>query len=384
MLSLPEIYPKPVAFYQHPCFEGQKCEAMAPDADISRLHFFDADEHFTARIVSQFKLTKFRHMGRLHGEYLLLHKNLVALDRHGTPIKINTDALDDWAMSSLFGEIEMFCAEPIFPIYRRSLIEKWEEAPIAHNPVVLGGTHADHNYYHFSICTLPLVRHFPDSGSTCIGLPATCLERPFQQQLIQMTFGHRMVLPMADGVRVSDPTLIYEPVRSSGIEWLRKRTGLRAHRGNRLIYITRRSSQTGRVGGCIEETEDFTAFLRRHHFEIVDFGEGHVPVIDQVAMLDGARVVLSAHGANLTNLAYMAEDVSVVEVMPYYWTYFSHMQVACAAGLQHFGVVCHHVNENQNMVAKVETLEQALQAALEATPAYHEAGKFFPKMMELT
>jgi hypothetical protein len=375
---LPEIYPKPIAFYQHPDFEGESCVRMAPDTDVSRLRLFDADADFTARILLQLRLTKFRHSGRLRGEYLLQNKCLMALDRHGAPIKLNTDAQDDWAMTSLFGELELHCAQPLFRLHRDALLRGWHSAPLHKNVVVLAGTHADHNYYHFSICMLPQVRHFPDTPNTCIGLPAQYLERRFQLDLIQKTFGQRLVMPLADGARVQDPVLIYEPVTQAGIEWLRKRTGLRARRGNRLIHIARRSSQTGRVGGCIEETPAFLAFLQHHGFETLDFGEGGVGVAEQVAMLSGARIILSAHGANLTNLAYVAEGVSVIELMPYFWTYFSHMQVSCAAGLHHFSVVCHDITDGQNMVANVETLEAALTAALVSSPATEITGKFFP------
>jgi hypothetical protein len=375
---LPEIYPKPIAFYQHPDYEGESCVKMAPDTDFSRVRLFDADADFTARILLQLRLTKFRHCGRLRGEYLLQNKCLMALDRHGAPIKLNTEATDDWAMSSLFSELELYCAQPLFRLHRDALLRGWQNAPLHKDLVVLAGTHADHNYYHFSICMLPQLRHFPDSTSTCIGLPVQYLERRFQIDLVQMTLGHRRVMPLTDGARVQDPTLIYEPVTQAGIHWLRNRTGLRAERGNRLIHITRRSSQTGRVGGCIEETPEFLAFLTRHGFESVDFGEGDVSVSDQVARLAGARVILSAHGANLTNIAYVAEGVSVIEVMPYFWTYFSHMQVSCAAGLNHHAVICHDVTEGQNMVAKVGTLESALEAALASTPPLEITGKFFP------
>jgi capsular polysaccharide biosynthesis protein len=366
---LPEIYPKPIAFYQHPAFEGESCTRLSPDTDLSRIRLFDADEAFTARILSQLRLTKFRHQGRLRGEYRLQNKCLLALDRHGAPIKLNTDGQDDWAMTTLYSEIELHCAQSQFRLHRDSLLRDWASAPVFTDAVVLGGTHADHNYYHFSICLLPQIRHFENRAETCIALPSTCLERRFQLDLVRMTFGHRMVLPLPDGARVVDPQLIYEPVRAEGVRWLRELTGLRAGRGNRLIHIARRSSQTGRVGGCIEETPEFAAFLRNHGFETVDFGEGGLLIAQQVAMLEGARVILSAHGANLTNLAYVAEGVSVVEVMPYYWTYFSHMQVAAAVGLNHFGVVVHEVNDRQNMVARVAALEEALGAALAATPA---------------
>jgi hypothetical protein len=382
---LPEIYPKPVAFYQHPNFEGDRCEILAPDTDLSRIHLYDADEDFASRILSQLKLSKFRHVGRLRGEYLLQHRCLLALDRHGTPIKLNTDALDDWAMSSLFCELEIYCAQTAFPLYRKQLLRGWGDTAVAKDLVVLGGTHADHNYYHFSICMLPHIRHFADVPGTCVGLPSQCLERRFQFDLLHLTFGHRTILPLPDGVRVVDPMLIYEPVTVQGIQWLRKRTGLRAHRGNRLIYVERRSSQTGRVGGCIEETDSFQEFIRKNGFERVDFGVGDTPLVDQVAMLDGARVILSAHGANLTNITYVAEGVSVIEVMPYYWTYFSHMQIASAVGLNYFGIVSHLVNEDQNCTLRMDVLEQAFQAALDAAPPVAMAhGKIFPAMVGVT
>jgi hypothetical protein len=366
---LPEIYPKPVAFYQHPCFEGERCAELAPDTDVSQLRFFDADAAFEARILSQFQLTKFRHAGRLRGTYLLQNRCLLALDAQGAPIKMNTDALDDWAMMSLFSELETHCAQPLWRLHRDALLHGWDNTPVHRDVVVLGGTHADHNYYHFSVCLLPQIRHFADRAATCIGLPSQCLERRFQRDLVGLTFGHRLVLPLLDGVRVEDPLLVYEPVTAEAVRWLRKRTGLRADRGGRLIYIARRSSQSGRVGGCIEETPAFLAFLQARRFEMVDFGEGGVCVPEQVAMLDGARVVLSAHGANLTNIAYLAEGASVVEVLPYYWTYFSHMQISCAAGLHHFAVVCREVNAGQNMVPDVDSLDEAICAALQVTAA---------------
>lgn len=377
-MSLPQIYPKPIAFYQHPAFEGEACQLVPPDTDLSQCRLFNAGPAFVARIFQQLQLTKTRHVGRLRGEYMLQQRCLLALDRNGAPIKLNTDAGDDWAMSSLFSELETFCAQPVFPLYRDKLLETWENAPVASNLVVLGGTHADHNYYHFSVCMLPQIRHFADSPATCIGLPEKCVERRFQLDLIQFTFGHRTVTPLPDGVRVIDPMLIYEPITVDGIRWLRKRTGLRAPRGNRLIHITRRSSQTGRVGGCIEDTPDFQDFLARHGFENIDFGIGDITLPDQVAMLDGARVIFSAHGANLTNIAYVEQGVSVIEVLPYYWSYFSHMQIAAAVGLPYHGVICHEVNEQQNMEVNVLALEQALAAALAATPATNADGNFFP------
>ncbi len=373
----PEIYPKPIAFYISPDFAGSRADILAPDTDFSAITLIGADAARQSRILGQLKLAKFRRFGRLYGEFMLLNKCLLALDPAGTPIMLNCDPNDDWAMTSLFGELEAHCTHPMFKLHRNALLAHWHEAPVLENLVVLGGSHADHNYYHFSVCLLPLVRHFPDSPDTLIGLPAPCLQRLFQLDLVRRTFGRRSIVPIPDGARVRDPVLIYEPVRAAAIRWLGQATGLRAGRGSRLIHIARRSSQTGRVGGCLEETPAFLEFLRAHGFETIDFGVGNLAIADQLALLAGARVVLSAHGANLTNIAYLEPGASVIEVLPYYWTYFSHMQVAAAVGLRYFGVVCHEVNAQQNIVPDIGGLTDALHQALAATPAA-DPGKIFP------
>jgi hypothetical protein len=358
-------YPKPFAYYQSPLFEGRRAELHAPDADLSRISLSGGDEAQRARILQQLQLTKFRRLGRLRGEYAVLAGGLLALDRDGAPIKLNCDADDDWAHSSVFSQLENQCAAPDFEIIRQHVVNNWDALPSIGETQFLAEPYSVKNYYHFSMVFLPKLRHLAE-GAT-VAIPQNYLNYPFQRELIGMTFGDRDILPTPDIFRVTDPVLRYEPFGNENVRWLREKVQKRARRGERLIYVARRSTMVGRSHGSILEDADFMHFLERHGFETIDFGSGEIPVSQQIEMLSGARVVLSAHGANLTNIAYAEEGVSVVEVLPFYWAYFSHMHIAAAAGLNYFGLLATEIDAERRLKPDMALLSRSLEAALDAS-----------------
>ena len=364
-------YPRPMSFYQRPEFEGERAAPFPPELDTSKLTFFGADEHVVARIVSQLTATRFRRSGRLHGEYAFLSMGGLALDRHGTPIKVHTDSDDDTAQPSAFSQIEQHCMTKDFAFIRNLVVDGWDNLERYHSIPVLSENYAYRNYYHFMIKFLPHIRHFPDSESTEIGIPSELMQKPFQRELAVAAFGQRRVVPMTMVLRVKDPQLAYEPVSREGLLWLQGRMGKRARKGDRRIFVDRgpppaelKGTNAIRKGGNIAQDEAFRAFLEKHRFETINFGNGEIPVRDQIAMIDGARVILSAHGANLTNIVYAEPDVSVIEVLPSHWTYYSHMQIALAVDLKYVGMVCETLNAEADMVVNTVILTQALEAAL--------------------
>ena len=150
------------------------------------------------------------------------------------------------------------------------------------------------------------------------------------------------------------------------MDWLRKTTRLRASRGNRRIYITRKTTMVGRGHGTILETQEFLRFLEANHFETVDFGTGDVPIEEQVRQIDGARIILSAHGANLTNTVYLDSGVAVIELFPRYWTQSSYMEIAAVTSLQYYGVVC-AIDELNRILINVDELASTVEMALSET-----------------
>jgi hypothetical protein len=361
---IPQVYPKPIAFYQSPHFSGNRAQAVYPDADAGKITLIDADEQLHGRIVSQLQTVKFRRSGTLSGQYVIMANGFVAIDRNGAPIKLNSDSDDDWSNKSMHSQLEQYCSSEHFAHFRDSVLASWERLdPLAGLPII-AESHAAANYYHFSIRFLPRVRHFADAATTLIGVPVTHLQRPFQKDLISMTFGHRRIVPISDMRKVEDPVLMYEPFSSDAMQWLRAQVGLVARKGTRRIYIARRSSIVGRHHGGILDSAEFDRFLASYGFETIDFGSGEISICQQIAMLDGAAIVLSAHGANLTNIAFAEEGMPVVEILPHYWCFCSHMQIALAASLPYFGVVCHEIDSNQQMVVDLASLSSAVEQAL--------------------
>ncbi len=361
---IPQVFPKPASFHQRAEFDGARADPVPADIQENPLLLAGADARFTGRVASQLKLLKFRRSGVLRGQYVILHGGFIAIDRDGAPIKLNADSDDDWANRSIFSQLENFCDSESFVMQRDWALHHWDSLPVLPSMPVLAETYASSNYYHFTIRFMPRVRHFDDQEGSVIGVPLAHLQHRFQRDFIMRCYHRRRVRPLPDMAKVADPVLMYEPFTAQALGWLRRQSGLHARRGARRIFVTRRCSLVGRHHGGIRPDEAFEALLRGYGFESVDFGAGEIPVAEQVALLDGAGLVMSAHGANLTNIAFVESGTAVVELLPYYWCYFSHMQIALAAGLRYFGVVCQHVNENREMVPDLGLLSDTLDRAL--------------------
>ena len=322
------------------------------------------DRALAERVTSQLDLAMFRRSGRLYGEYLVINRGCTALDRCGSPIRFNYDPEEDTAHNSVFSQIENYCVSPDFFSIREHLLANWENVPVFEGLPVLSEWYGSKNYHHFMIRFVPQVRRYANRPDTEIGVPVELLERPFQLDLISRTYGERRVIPLPAVFRVRNPRLSYEPISQESIDWLRANVGLRARKGQRKIYIRRGPSLVGRKGGDLVETPEFLAFLERHGFEVISFGGGELSIADQVALLDGARVVLSPHGASLTNIVYLDPGVSVIELFARHWCHHSHMQLSMHVGLNHTSVLC-DIDGNFDAVPAVADLQQALERSLE-------------------
>lgn len=83
--------------------------------------------------------------------------------------------------------------------------------------------------------------------------------------------------------------------------------------GQRLIYATRRGAAAPRVPRNNDQVE---GWFRAQGFEVVDFGA--LPFAEQVSITREAAVIAGIHGANLTNIMFMAPGCRVIELMPRY------------------------------------------------------------------
>jgi hypothetical protein len=92
----------------------------------------------------------------------------------------------------------------------------------------------------------------------------------------------------------------------------------------------------------------------------VDFGAGEHVVAAQVAMLEGVGLVLSAHGAALTNLAYLQPELKVVEIIGAHTRTACFMHLASMLGFRYHGIFASECDDQSDIVVDLDELRDAL------------------------
>jgi capsular polysaccharide biosynthesis protein len=96
---------------------------------------------------------------------------------------------------------------------------------------------------------------------------------------------------------------------------------------SRKIYISRRDSTSRRI---LNEAEIET-HLRALGFECLCLSE--MPVLEQLRAFAEARVVVAAHGASLTNIAFCSPASSMVEIFPEDFYFDCYQELAAKVGV---------------------------------------------------
>ena len=324
-----------------------------PGPDLSVLADEPGD---AARLMSYFRRTDRERAGTLAGEYLLMPDAHLLVTRDGACIRANAAWEDHQAVRAFdfqYGSIGLREALP-------GVLGAWNRYPLIEDPCVLSDIYV-RNYYHFSTEVIPRLRFFPPS-CTMIA-QESALSFAFQRDLLVRTMGARILLPILQPVRVRDPFCAFGRMSSHDILHLREACGLRARPGARRLYLRRswRFSR-GHAGGGIAETEAFLAILRDLGFETIDFGRGERSVAEQVALLEGAGLILAPHGAGMTNLAYLEPPVRVVEVMGPRAARACFMHISACTGLRHTALFTRHYDEEDNLLVDPALLRECLLA----------------------
>ena len=102
---------------------------------------------------------------------------------------------------------------------------------------------------------------------------------------------------------------------------------------DRRVYVSRAVARRRRI---VNENE-LLPLLERHGFETIRPGE--LTVLEQMETFSSADVVVSAHGAELTNLAYCGAGAKVIELFSPYYLNPCFKQLAAARGLRHAALV---------------------------------------------
>jgi hypothetical protein len=344
------------AFYHSIHYEPLRERKLRRGPPGSNIAFSGAFPDVRARLFDHFNEMSVERVGVLRGEYLMHHSGLLLAERDG-PLTAACMALEDIPFAQhLFNEAR----RPDLAAQIGALAEAWDELPVVDGLPLLCDPYSK-NYFHFSLEMAPRLR-FHQRADMVIMTPDS-LKRPFQRDLAARTLSMKRVLPLQWGLRVRDPILAHDSMSEEGILWLREASGLSARPGARRVYIRRNGRGTRLTpGGGLSESEGFATLLRDFAFETVDFGNGEHGVAEQVAMLEGAGLILAAHGAALTNLAYLDSDIKVIEIIGARRQSACFMHLAAALGFAYYGMFSGAYDERGDIVVDLDELRDVLGA----------------------
>jgi hypothetical protein len=307
-------------------------------------------------LLDEFQRVAPERLGILHGEYLLLGNGTVLVDREGN-LLVSCSALGAPVAA---GACEQPDIKPVMQMVR----EQWDHLAVLTNCLIFTDPWAD-NYFHFSLSVLPRLRHFDAIGPVAPVLPESHRRRRFQTDLLARALRGSAPWPLAYTVRVRDPILAHDGDQGcrNAARWLRGATGLSARPGKRRIYI-RRSAKGTRIltGGGISESPGFLALLRDFDFETIEFGNGETDVASQVAMLEGAGLVLAPHGAAQTNLAYLGPELTLIEVFGNAQINACFMRLSAWMGFDYQAICSDVYDAAMNIIVDLDELRDALRA----------------------
>jgi len=178
---------------------------------------------------------------------------------------------------------------------------------------LLGGST---NYYHWLLDYFPRLRQFENHRD----LPLLINENPtaFQLRCLELAgISQDQLLPVPMPGRIEVENLIAPPVATRNqipdpetLPWLRESFGVVAAKTpKRRLYVSRADASLRRV---VNENE-VISLLEPLGFEVITPGE--MDVTEQAKTFSEAAIIISPHGAALTNLAFAPNGCSVIELM---------------------------------------------------------------------
>ena len=118
-----------------------------------------------------------------------------------------------------------------------------------------------------------------------------------------------------------------------GLEFLRKLMPQGKLNEQRRVYVSRSQSRRRRI---VNERK-ILSILHDHGFTVVH--PGRMSVVEQMELFGSAGVIVAAHGAELTNLAYCAPGTRIVELFSPYYINPCFANLAALCGLQYTALI---------------------------------------------
>lgn len=224
---------------------------------------------------------------------------------------------------------------------------------IIDNPVIIGDPYV-WNYYHFTydfLSKASLCGHYPSCPVLC---PMAVLANPTQRAMLERHVAPHRLVPIILPMLVNNPIIGYSSFSERNIDIRRRTLGTRPA-GRRRIHIRRRRRAPTNAAGL-------EALLARYGFETVDF-EGS-SFDDQLNMLQGAGMIVAAHGANLVNTSFIDGPVTLVElfssdhISPDYFFIANHL------GNRYHPIIGRPDGDNENFKVPLDQLTAVIERNL--------------------
>lgn len=349
-------------FYQSHQFEPRLVREVRRSLHGAEIGFSDRDPEARDRILAYFEQSTCERAGVLHGEYLLMENGLLLVDRRGVFTAINMA----WEDPAPVQAAANYALAPAVLAEARRLLSLWDALPYVADVPILSDPYSA-NYYHFCLELAPRIRYFENSAQRRFLIPQSAMRATFQRDMLVRAMRGFECLPFASAVRVRDPLLIHDVMNDNSLFWIRRNAGLAAAPGDRRVYIRRtvRGTRTAPGGGIVED-EAFLKVLAAYGFETIDFGGGEHTIGEQIAMLDGAGVILSAHGAALSNLTFVSPPTTLVELIGARTPRACFVHIAATMGLGYHGLYSDDYDEAGDIRIDAEELEAVLRSRIGA------------------
>jgi len=232
------------------------------------------------------------------------------------------------------------------------------------NGYLLGG---NDNYYHHTVDYLSAAYFLADvEEDTGSLLPIVDCKRDWQVGLLDVFVGkQRNVLQVRQDSLVAVERL-YIPRKCFQVEgelnvpgwfsWIRKKADdLGGKAGRNRLYVSRKKTRQRKI----QNEAGFEGFLAGMGFRTVITEELSVP--EQIRLFRDAEVVVSAHGAGLTNLIYCKTGAAILELMPENGWKPPHFANLCkSAELRHSIIHCGGKFDDEEFVVDFMRVSDAL------------------------
>jgi hypothetical protein len=331
-------------FYRRAEFQGVPGRAVQPTRVPDHFQIHGEPGLRRNLILSHFKYTFPEYVGILRGTYVALDNGHALIDEDGELITIN-HSKDDITASKDINE------HFITPAIQRQILGlngRRNDLPLVQKAALLSHPYAQ-NFYHFCLDTVTKTRFLDEFDVDTVVIPSVCLAKTFQRDLLARTQAPRSVLPLNQPIRIKDPVLAHGYTSPAALFWLRQKTRFAQTPGTRRIYIHRTNLSRSTAGDCIVQTAAFGAFLEEFGFDTVDFGSGDLTMHQQIAMLDGAGLILGAHGASMTNIAFINPPATIIELFGRR-VFGGFMDIAANLDLRYHGIICEDFDGDGNMI----------------------------------